>query len=43
MDLQEVGWVGMYWIDLVLLDIGRWRAITNAVMSSRVPYNEGKC
>jgi hypothetical protein len=27
MDLQEVGWVGLDWIDLVLLDIDRWRVL----------------
>jgi len=34
-DLQEVGWGGMDWIDLMIGD--RWRAIVNAIMSLRVP------
>jgi hypothetical protein len=37
MDLQEGGLVGMDWIDMVLLDIDRWRALMNAVMNRRVP------
>jgi hypothetical protein len=36
MDLQEVGWGGMGWID-VARDRGRWRAVVNAVMDLRVP------
>jgi hypothetical protein len=31
-DLQEVGCVGMDWIDL-----DRWRALVNAVMNHQVP------
>jgi hypothetical protein len=35
MDLQEVGWRGMDWIDLAE-DRGRWLAFVNAVMNLRV-------
>jgi len=36
MDLQEVGWGGMDWIDLAL-DRNRWRTLVNAAMSPWVP------
>jgi hypothetical protein len=36
MDIQEVGWEGIDWIE-VALDRDRWRAVVNAVMNLRVP------
>jgi hypothetical protein len=36
MDLQEVGWVGMDWFELVE-DRDRWLSLVNAAMNLRVP------
>jgi hypothetical protein len=36
MDLQEVGWGGMDWIDMAQ-DRDRWRAVASAAMNLRVP------
>jgi hypothetical protein len=36
MDLREIGWDGMDWIDLVQ-DRDQWRALVNTVMNLRVP------
>jgi hypothetical protein len=36
MDLRQIGWVGMDWIELAQ-DRGQWRALVNKVMKYRVP------
>jgi hypothetical protein len=36
MDIQEVGWEGVDWIDMAQ-DRERWWALVNAVMNLRVP------
>jgi hypothetical protein len=36
MDLREIGWRGMDWIDLAQ-DRDQWRALVNTVMNRRVP------
>jgi hypothetical protein len=36
MDLREIGWDGMYWIDLAQ-DRDQWTALVNTVMNLRVP------
>ena len=35
MDLREVGWRGMEWIDLAV-DSDRWRALVNTVINLRI-------
>jgi hypothetical protein len=35
-NLQEVGWGDMEWIDMAQ-DRDRWRAVVNAVMNLRIP------
>jgi hypothetical protein len=36
LDLREIGWYGMDWIDLAQ-DWDLWRALVNAVMNLRTP------
>jgi hypothetical protein len=36
MDLREIGWVGMDWIDLAQ-NRDKWRALVNTVMNLRIP------
>jgi hypothetical protein len=36
MDLREIGWDGMDWIDLAQ-DRDQWRALVNTVMNLQVP------
>jgi hypothetical protein len=41
MDLREIGWGGMDWID-VAQDMDQWMVVVNTVMNVRVPENVGK-
>jgi hypothetical protein len=36
-DLREIGWDGMDWIDLAQDSRDQWRALVNMVMNLRVP------
>jgi hypothetical protein len=36
MNIQEVRWWGIYWIDMAQ-DRDSWRALVNAIMNLRVP------
>jgi hypothetical protein len=36
MDLKEVGWDGVYWIDMAR-NRDQWRALVNTVLNLRVP------
>jgi hypothetical protein len=36
MELREIGWVGMHWVELAQ-DGDQWRAVVNTVMNLRVP------
>jgi hypothetical protein len=38
MDLREIGWDGVDWIELAQ-DRDQWRALVNTVMNLRVPSN----
>jgi hypothetical protein len=38
MVLRVIGWDGVDWIELVQ-DRDQWRALVNAVMNLRIPYN----
>ena len=40
MDLQEVGWGGMDWIDLAQ-NTNRWKTLATSAMNLRVPQIEG--
>jgi hypothetical protein len=41
MELREIGWDGMDWIDLAQ-DRDQWRALVNTVINLRAPQNSGK-
>jgi hypothetical protein len=41
MDLREIGWDGIDWIDLAQ-ERDQWMALVNTVMNLRAPYNAGK-
>jgi hypothetical protein len=41
MDLREIVWDGVDWIDMTQ-DRDQWRALVNTVFNLRVPQNAGK-
>jgi hypothetical protein len=41
MDLREIGWDGVDWIDMAQ-DRDQWRALVNTVLNLRVPSNAGR-
>jgi hypothetical protein len=41
MDLREIGWDGMDWIDLAQ-DRDQWMDLVNMAMNLRVPQSAGK-
>jgi hypothetical protein len=41
MDLREIGWDGVYWIDIDQ-DRDQWRALVNTVLNVRVPNDVGE-
>jgi hypothetical protein len=41
MDLREIGWDGVDWIELAQ-DRDQWRALVNTAMNFRVAKNSGK-
>jgi hypothetical protein len=41
MDLREIGWDGMDWIDLSQ-DTDQWRALMNMIKNLRVPLDAGQ-
>jgi hypothetical protein len=41
MDLREIGWDGVDWIDMAQ-DTEQWRILVNTVLCVRVPQNSGK-
>jgi hypothetical protein len=41
MDLREIGWDGVDWVDLAQ-DRDQWRALVNTVMNLLVSKNAGK-
>jgi hypothetical protein len=36
MDVREIGWGGVYWIDMAQ-DRDQWRALVNTILNLRVP------